>query len=327
MYDKYANFFSRLATLAESGTGLTEAFEMLQNSESWSISRGIKKTMMAIHQGYTLAESLEKSELFEPFEVQMLKAGEEAGRLPEICHRLSEHRERRAQRIRNILMKMAYPTFLIHLAILGPSLFVYVKDGPEAYTKVVIPALLILYAIILTPFAIIQLGSIFKPFGKIIDYTVLSIPVLGGCILKYRLAHTITVLQGLYSSGVTIPNAVEQVIDVTKNQALRAIFVRIYNRLKNGENFTVSVLPERKLPKYLGNMIATGEKTGKLDESLLKARNFLDVEAETAIKMLVGTLNTVIFLAAAIFVGYKVVSLYSSIYTPYIEQFNSIRNH
>lgn len=320
MLDKYADLYSRLATLADSGMTLTDAFSMLAESDYSAIRRGLGRAVRVIDEGGNLKESLEAAQIFEPYEIKMLVAGDRAGHLPAICARLSEQREMKAKRIQQIIMQSAYPILLIHLAVLGPSLFILVQSGANEYAKTVLPILGAFYFFALLPFAIFRIAKEFPPLRYALDYFLLQIPFVGKCILKHHLAQMITIFQGLYSSGIGVVEALEDMIDVCKHSVLRSCFYRIHKRVLRHATLAQAVQGESILPNYVRNMIATGETSGKLDETLVKARDLLDHEAATSAKMLLSVLSTLLFLLAALFVAYKVVSFYSG----YFNQIRSI---
>ena len=86
-----------------------------------------------------------------PFEVQLIQAGNLSGQLPEILQRLAELQSKKNQRMLRLLLKLAYPILLLHLAILAPSVSIYMQQGAAAYGKTVLPALLLLYAVLFLP--------------------------------------------------------------------------------------------------------------------------------------------------------------------------------
>lgn len=319
MLDKYSDLYCRLATLCESGTTLSHSLSILAETESSKISRGLFKASEVIDRGGSLQEALEEAKIFEPYEIKMMVGADRSGHLPEILKRLSEEREKKAKRIQELYMRLAYPILLIHLAILGPSLYILVQDGPQAYWRAVLPILGSLYFFAFLPFAILRLSKEFPVLAFTLDYTLLRIPFVGKCILKYQLAHSFTIFQGLYHSGVSIVETLEHVRDVTKNSVLRACFQRIYNSLLQRQSLSQAVKYERLLPNYVRNMISTGETSGHLEESLLRARDLLDHEAEISTKIFISTSVTVFFLGAAVFIAYKIISFYSG-------YFNQIKN-
>mgnify|MGYP000932204893 CR=1 FL=1 len=311
MLDKYADLYCRLGTLCQSGTTLAQSLSILAETESSKISKGLFRAIDTIDRGGSLQEALENAQIFEIYEIKMMVGADRSGHLPEILARLAEQRERKAKRIQELYMRLAYPVLLLHLAILGPSLFIFVQHGAQAYWKTVLPVLGGIYFFAFLPFAIIKLSREFPLLAFTLDYSLLKIPFLGKSLLKYQLAHSITIFQGLYHSGISIVETIEHVIDVTKNSVVRSCFQRIHSRLLQRQSLSEAIKYERILPNYVRNMMSTGETSGRLEESLLKARDLLDHEAETSTKMLISTSVTLFFLGAAVFVAYKIIIFYS----------------
>lgn len=312
MQDPYIEFYKSLATLTDSGSTMTESLNILAASQPNNISQGLQRAITALDQGEGLKQALEQANVFTPWEVRMLVAGERSGHLPEICHRLGNIREQKNRYVTSFLSKIAYPLLVVHLAILGPSLYVLVQSGLPAYLNTIIPFLLILYIIIAIPLVTYQISRLSNSFAKTWDIITLHIPLVGTCILQYQLSNATHLLCAFYSAGITIRDATEELSQTTPNIVLREMFFRIYNRLQAGEPLEEAIKYEKWLPPYLKNMLVTGNKAGKLEEHLERGQKYLEQQAETSITRLIAIVSTTIFLFAAIFVAYKVISFYSN---------------
>ncbi len=321
MPDADANLYYRLAALVESGSTMSEALTILQESESWSRRRGLERAIRTLDQGMSFTDALRAAQLFDPWEIQLLVAGEKSGHLPEVCRRLAKVRDQRAQRIQELIFRSAYPFLLVHLAIFGPSLFIYMNQGAAAYWKTVLPAVGIFYAAILFPLVFYWMSREIRPLGWLMDHILLRVPLVSSCILKYELSHSMAILHGYYASGITLRDAFAHLKHLTRNQVLQKVFYRIEQKLWKGETLAEAVQLESWLPRYVRNLLATGDVSGQLEQNLSKAIGYLEHEAETSLKALMGIVSTAIFLIAAIVVAYKIISFYSS----YFQQLQNLR--
>ena len=76
--------------------------------------------------GGAISETLIGRENWLPaFDRMMIEAGEAGGRLDDTLRILSDHYHQRSALIRDVLMKLAYPLFIIHFIILMPGIILY----------------------------------------------------------------------------------------------------------------------------------------------------------------------------------------------------------
>ena len=77
---------------------------------------------------------------------------------------------------------------------------------------------------------------------------------------------------------------------------------------------TLSTSKNDYFPKIVEKMIAVGEKTGRLDESLLYLADFFEEEVDTAGKNFSSILEPVLLLLIGLFVAFVALSIISPIY-------------
>ncbi len=94
--------------------------------------------------------------------------------------------------------------------------------------------------------------------------------------------------------------------DACGNEAMARQTRRIIHRLDKGESLTSSLASTGQFPPMALQMLATGEASGSVESQLDKVADFLEADAETAIKQAVQVLGIVVFLLVAIRVGMQV---------------------
>ena len=77
-----------------------------------------------------------------------------------------------------------------------------------------------------------------------------------------------------------------------------------------GASLTPSLPPGSVLPPMLRDMIATGERTGRLGETLSKAAEFFEEEAETTIERICRILPVVAYLLIAGYIAVVILGFY-----------------
>jgi len=69
----------------------------------------------------------------------------------------------------------------------------------------------------------------------------------------------------------------------------------------------------RVLPEMALQMLSTGEETGNVDDMLDKVADYLEAEAETAIKALASAVGPVVLIGVAVLVFFEALSFYGGL--------------
>jgi general secretion pathway protein F len=79
--------------------------------------------------------------------------------------------------------------------------------------------------------------------------------------------------------------------------------------IREGESISEPLKRSRLFPSVVTHMIAVGEKSGELEEMLLRVSDAYDNEVETAIARLTSLLEPVIIVVMGVIVGIIVISI------------------
>jgi type II secretory pathway component PulF len=314
-YGRRAQLYTRLSTLADAGISIGNAFDRMAETSSGKTKTALEIVSQSITKGCSLREALTNSDYFQLFELEIIASGEQSARLPESFRALAEIFEKKKQGLIAYFFSLAYPVFLIHAAILLPNLAIIFSKGLGAYLMTAGSMLLAIYVAVAIPTGLYFILRSNPATGAKIDRILLGIPIIGTLINKTETARCITVLAYLYESGTPILKAMEQTPKITNNYALKALWVRVSQRMNKGETLTTAVASEKLLPSMVNDFIATGERTGQLDELLHRAASSLEEEAKNSRRILLALLTSGAFAVAALMVGYTVISFYATLYS------------
>jgi len=118
----------------------------------------------------------------------------------------------------------------------------------------------------------------------------------------------------LVGSGVSILESIKIVADVTGNLVYKAVLDSAYKGVERGLTLSAQLLNTNVFPKLVGQMIKTGEETGKLDEVLFKLADYFESEADESLKNITTIIEPVILLILGLGVAFLVVSIILPIY-------------
>src|SRR2546425_1342745 len=119
-FSRRSEFYHQLAQLTAAGLGLVRALEQLKSHPpARSFREPTQRLLNELAAGYTLTESLQRLGHWLPaFDVAVLQAGEQSGRLDACFRLLADYYNDRARLARQVIADLAYPAFLLHFAIL-----------------------------------------------------------------------------------------------------------------------------------------------------------------------------------------------------------------
>ncbi len=113
-------FSRQVSTLFEAGVSALRAFRLLaQENENKTLQERIMEVADDIETGVTLSDALaRRPDLFSNFYVNMVKAGEESGKLNEVFLYLADYLDRDYEMKQKIKKALTYPSFVIGAFIL-----------------------------------------------------------------------------------------------------------------------------------------------------------------------------------------------------------------
>lgn len=302
-----AGVYRRIATLEKAGIGLRQGIERLagQGGAGAELLGPVRARLVA---GKDAAEAFIGAPGFTNFESRLIAAGAKSGNLPDTFIALADHMEERVRTQRTMVMALAYPLFLIHLAVFLPQLkILFERDGGLVkyllWTVVPLGTAWLVVAGSIAGWIAFRKGAPAQA-----DRLLLQVPVLGGVLRDRALAATIRVLRLTYGSGIPLATAVEAAAEACPNRHLAAIFERARPRVAGGEPLSAALVDARELPELVLDMISSGETAGELAELLEKAEQELTASAQHRQKLLIGAATVAVFLFAAAMVALQVIS-------------------
>lgn len=329
-------FSRQLSTLFEAQVSALKAFTMLAaNSENKLLGRKLTQISDELQAGSSISGALAKHpDVFSDFYVNMVKAGEEIGKLDETFIHLANYLDRQYALSSKAKNAFIYPilvitTFLVVMGLMFvvviPKLGAIIKDsGQEVpfYTKIILAlsdffikyGFLVILLVIISGIYLWWLASSEK--GKtFIDKNRLSIPVVGNLYRKLFLSRIADNLDTMLTSGIPIIRS----IDITSKVVGSRIYKNILNEVADGVKSGLALSAAfEKYPEYIPNimiqMVKVGEETGSLGKILKTLGDFYKREVDDAVDTLVSLIEPVMIVILGLGVGILLVSVLMPIY-------------
>lgn len=337
-------FTRQFATLLQSDVPLTDSLSNLYKQTRNPI---LKETVYEISNdvsaGLTLSQSLQRqSHIFSDFYFNMIRSAEITGRLEQAMEFLADYLEKEVGWQSKIRNAMIYPIFIVViflavatllLAVVFPALTpVFAESGAELplLTKILLVSgnfmakwwWLVILLIISAIGALV--GYLKTPEGRIVfNELIIKTPVFGELSKKIYVARFSQLLSVLIKGGIPVAQSLEITGHTIGNVVYRDILHDISERIKAGEMLSSLLLSnDYYFPPLVGQMVAIGENTGRLDEVLGRIANFYNREVENVLSNLTELIQPMLIAVIGIFVGLLFAAVLIPIYN-LIQQFKT----
>jgi type II secretory pathway component PulF len=116
------------------------------------------------------------------------------------------------------------------------------------------------------------------------DRFLLKVPVLGGFLQKLALSRFSKSFALIFASGLDLLRLLDLMQGLVGNQVMARQIAFIRNRVATGESLTDSFADADSFPPLIQRLVAVGEKTGSLENSMMRASQYLDKEIPRDLK-------------------------------------------
>jgi type IV pilus assembly protein PilC len=325
----------QLATLFGAQVSALKIFRLLSvENESPKLSRALSDVTELLQGGSSISNALAKHpKIFNNFYVNMVKAGEESGRLDQTFEYLADYLDRSYEVNSKAKNALIYPTFIIFtfvtvmalmLTMVIPKIAGILTDSGQeipTYTKVVIGLsdFLINYGwfliilLVIGVFFMIKLNRTQK--GKmVLDEFKLAVPYVGDLYQKLYLSRISDNLDTMLGSGIPMVKALELTRDVVGSELYAQIIEKVTSDVQGGSSLSDSMAKHEEFPGILIQLVRVGEETGNLGDILGTLAKFYRREVTNAVDTLVGMIEPVMIVALSVGVGFLLAAVLIPIY-------------
>jgi type IV pilus assembly protein PilC len=326
----------QIATLFDAQVSALKAFTMLAaNTESKLLRKKLAQIGDDLQAGVSISGALARHpDVFSDFYINMVKVGEETGKLNQTFLHLAEYLDRQYALTSKTKNALIYPAFVIitffvvltlMFTVVIPKLSSIILDsGQEVpfFTKIVIGVsdIFIHYGIFILVFLVLLGIWVWRlsttPKGKIyLDTVRLSIPAVGNLYRKLYLSRITDNLNTMLSSGVPIVRSIDITAEVVGSLVYKDLLKEVADGVKSGISLSAAMgMHKEHMPGILVQMVVVGEETGSLGTILKTLTDFYKREVDDAIDTLVGLIEPVMIVVLGLGVGVLLVSVLMPIY-------------
>jgi type IV pilus assembly protein PilC len=291
-------------------------------------------------EGQSLSEAMSQHpKAFPRVFISTIQAGEASGQLAFALQQLVEYLDWQEGISSSVRQATMYPiVVLVAISLLVVALvgFVFPRILPilrmrnvelPIPTKIIMTSSLFMRdnaALLLVGFVVvIALMSLARrtESGKyILDGLLLKIPVLGQFMLEVNMARVVTYLGLFYRTGVDLLQSLRLVEQMITNRVVARVVHDAREQIEGGASIAAAFGRSSLVPVVVMRSLALGETTGRLDESLERARLYYSREIPAAVRRVV----TLIQPAMIVMLGGIVLLVALAIMLPVLNIYNSI---
>ena len=309
-----ADFYHQVGQLTGAGLGLVQALEQLKrNPPDRSYREPIGRLLEQIAGGSTLTDSLHRAGRWLPaFDTSLLQAGEHSGRLDACFRLLADYYTDRTRLARQMIGDLAYPAFLLHFAIfIFPFAQFFASGNWVAYLGQTVGVLIPLYvAVALVIFAAQSRHG--EAWRACFESLLRPIPVLGQARRYLALARLSAALEALLSAGVTIIEAWELAATASGSPALRRTVLGWRPLVNGGQTPAEAASASGSFPELFVSQYATGEISGKLDDTLRRLHGYYQEEGSRKLQAFSRWTPRAIYFCVVLMIAYRIISFWAN---------------
>ncbi len=325
----------QISTLFEAQVSALKAFNLLAtNTENPALIKVLNTVSTDIQSGVSISEALSRHpEAFSVFYVNMVKSGEESGKLNQTFSYLADYLDRQYQLTSKTKNALVYPAFVIGVffivmilmfVFIIPKLAVIIKESGQDIpfsTQMVfgMSDLMVNYGlyVLIGLFAFgayIYRMTMSDSGKKYLDNLKISLPVFKNIYIKLYLSRIADNMDTMLSSGITIIRAIELTSVVVGNRVFENILKDATEKVKSGSSLSEALSSHPEIPSIMSGMIRVGEETGSLGSILKTLGKFYSREVNEAVDTMVSLIEPIMIVALGLGVGLLLTSVLMPIY-------------
>lgn len=326
----------QLATLIESGIPIVRALQLLQEQvSSKRLGRIVGEMVVDLQQGRYLSEAIaRRKNAFPGIYARLIEVGERTGNLEMVLRQLAVYLEKEEALVRKIRGAMAYPSFVLALAIgvilllltvaLPPLMGLFESFGAELPLPTRI--LLALTAFFSTNKFAILVGMVAVIVGVLVavrtepgrllfDTALLRLPLIGRVTIQGAVARMCRSMATLLQAGLSMPEIIALSVRTQSNRIIASALEEVRTELLQGHGLSEPLAKRKLFPGMLIQMVRVGEETGSLDTNMETLAIFYEEEVDRAVAAMAGAMEPALTVFIGVLVGFVALAVIMPMYT------------
>ena len=330
---------SQFAIILRSGIPIARTCQLIaQKTSDKPLKKMLKKVASDVEAGRSLAAALKDhgGKLLPPTFIETIHSGEESGNLDSAFESTYKHFDKQIKMKSKVKNAMSYPLFVICVAIVVVIVlmvkvvptFISIFEGYGSELPVITQALVAvsnffrkfwipLVVIILAVVIVYKIYSNTEEGRLKTARAKLKLPVIGNITSLNGASQFANTMTTMMAAGLPITKSISITAKVMDNYYLGQEIGKLTGRLEEGHSLGDSMRESGCMPDILNDMVAVGEETGELEETLGTVSAYYDAELDQAVTQALAKLEPAALLVIAGIAGFIVLAVYIAMFKMY----------
>ena len=330
---------NQFAIILKSGIPIGRTVQLIADKTT---DKPLKKVLEHVSEdvesGRSMAASFEDwgSNILPVTFIETIRAGEESGNIADSFQSMADHFDKQVKMRGKVRSALAYPVFVLLIAI-AVVIVLMVKVVPT-FTQMfeelgaelpMITQILIAisrffqrsWLIILVVLAV--LFAAYKIYGNTesgrmnFAKLALKLPILGNISVLNGASQFSNSLATLLKAGLQLNKSITITSKTLDNYYLSTETGKLSGKLEEGRTLGSSMREANYMPDILVDMVAVGEETGELEDTLETVAAYYDAELEMATEDALKKLEPALLVGLAVIAGFIVIAIYMAMFSMY----------
>ncbi len=313
-------FARQFYTLMRAGVPIIRSINGLADTtRNLMLKEALHEVLGELEAGHELSTAMTRHpKIFSSLFINMVRVGENSGRLDEVFLQLAAYLEREKTTRDQVKAAMRYPSFVI-IAV-AAAMFVinlwviptFAKVFSGFHAQLPLPTrillmvsdftvaywMYILAALFLTTLALRHYLNT-KEGRYRWDKVKLRIPIIGSILLRATLSRFARTFAMSIRSGVPLVQTLVLVSRAVDNAFIGHAVEEMRNGIERGDTLTRTAAASKMFTPLVLQMMAVGEETGAVDDLLEQVSDFYDREVDYDLKSLTSKLEPILIVIIA----------------------------
>lgn len=329
-----AAFVRELATALSAGLPLMAALRTLARAGRSAAQQAmLGHLIQQVEQGSSLADACKSwGRPFDDLLINLIKAGEVSGKLPEVLHQAADLLEKSLAMRRSIVSATVYPAMLAVLVLVAvviattyivPQILKTLEGNRVElpWTTQVVKGFAdfmgsywwaVIGAIVLGVMAFARARQ--NPSTRLaMDRFALRAPLIGPVLTEAAVARFTRTLGTLVKAGLPVLGALRLTAATITNTAMKKAVLEVCEKVAGGKTIADPLEKSGYFPPLLVQIVSLGERSGKLPELLTNAAASLEERTAIRVKVFTEALRPLLVIVMALLAAFVIVAILSAL--------------
>lgn len=328
------NFCRQFSIMQNTGISILDCLDILRNQHFSAYFRNLLQVIYEdVKSGLLLSDALDKHrKVFPHFFRSMVRVGELSGKMELVFGSLADYYESEKAIKAKVKGALSYPLMLLAMTVgvVILMMLVVVPTFREAMaqmdveitgiTKIVydLSDFMLSYWLVMLA-GVITVGLVIFLIGRtesgafFFDKMVTFVPFVRTVQRNLFTARFARAFGLLLSSGMDLNSALDSVEVIISNRYLKKKFHEAAESVRQGISITVAFETYKLFPQMMLQMVTIGERSGTLDEVLMRSCLFFDNQVETSLNSVTSKIQPIMLLLMGGIIGTLFIAVYSPI--------------